>query len=131
MSDSVQKIKSSNEDEIVIISITESSNGYASAFFPFDKKKSWGYLGWALDELAIEIQDRDKLDGSYYITISKNKGFLSNLLSTSSDFLTYKLIVKETDDSLSQVIISELSGQDEQKTIDFSYEFFEKIASQF
>lgn len=131
MSDSVQKIKSSNEEKIVIISITESSNGYASAFFPFDKKKSWSYLGWALDELAIEIQDRDKLDGSYYITISKNKGFLSKLLSTSSDFLTYKLIVKETDDSLSQVIISELSGQDEQKTIDFSYEFFEKIASKF
>ena len=131
MSDSVQKIKSSNEEQIVIISITELSNGYASAFFPFDKKKSWGYLGWALDELAIEIQDRDKLDGSYYITISKNKGFLSKLLSTSSDFVTYKLIVKETDDSLSQVIISELSGQDEQKTINFSYEFFEKIASKF
>ena len=131
MSDSVKKIKSSNEEKIVIISITESSNGYATAFFPFDKMKSWSYLGWALDELSIEIQDRDKLDGSYYITISKNKGFLSKLLSTSSDFLTYKLIVKETDDSLSQVIISELSGQDEQKTIDFSYEFFEKIASKF
>jgi outer membrane protein assembly factor BamC len=131
MTESVQKIKSSNQKQISNISIIESSRGYASAVFPFNKKQSWSYLGWALDELGIDIEDRDKLDGSYYITIPKNKGFISKLLSTSSDFVIYKLIVKETDDSLSQVIISELSGQDEQKTIDFSYEFFEKIASRF
>jgi outer membrane protein assembly factor BamC len=131
ISESVQKIKTANDKQTATISITESSNGYASAFFPFDKKKSWSYLGWALDELGIDIEDRDKLDGSYYITISKNKGFLSKLLSNSSDFVTYKLIVKETNGSLSKVIISELNGQDEQKTIDFSYEFFEKIASKF
>ena len=45
--------------------------------------------------------------------------------------MTYKLLVKEVNKSFSEVILSELSGQDEQKTIEFSYEFFENILAKF
>ena len=30
--------------------------------FPFDKKESWKLLGWALDELSIDIEDRDQIE---------------------------------------------------------------------
>jgi len=129
--ESVEKINSVNEKTKSTPSIIESSNGFASLVFPYDKKQSWRYLGWALDELSIEIEDRDNFDGSYYVKIPKNKGFFTKLLSTSSNYLTYKLLVKEVEKTTSQVIISELSGQDDQKTIEFSYEFFENILTKF
>ena len=84
-----------------------------------------------MDELGLDIEDRDNLSGSYYINIPLNKGIFARLLSTSSDTVTYKLLVKQVNEIYSHVIISELSGQDEQKTIDFSFELFEKIASKF
>jgi len=129
--EAVEKINLVNNKTELAPSIIESANGVASLTFPFDKKQSWRYLGWALDELSIEIEDRDNFDGSYFVKIPKNKGFLSRLISTSSDFVTYKLSVKEVDKSFSEVILSELSGQDEQKTIEFSYEFFESILTKF
>ena len=129
--ESIEKINSVDEQTKTTPLIIESSNGLASLVFPYDKRKSWRYLGWALDELNIEIEDRDNFDGSYYVNIPKNKGFFTKLLSTSSNYLTYKLIVKEIEKSSSQVIISELSGQDDQKNIEFSYEFFENILTKF
>ena len=72
-----------------------------------------------------------KYNSSYFINIPLNKKFFSRLLSSSPDISTYKLIVQQIDEKFSRVLISELSGQDEQKTIDFSYVFFEKIAAKF
>jgi len=129
--EAIEKINSVNQEKKLVPSIVESSNGMALLTFPYDKKQTWRYLGWALDELSIEIEDRDNFDGSYYIKIPKNKGFFSRLISTSSDFMTYKLLVKEVDKSFSEVILSELSGQDDQTTIEFSYEFYESILTKF
>jgi outer membrane protein assembly factor BamC len=130
-SKAVEQINSVNQKTKLVPTLVESSNGVASLTFPYDKKQSWRYLGWALDELNIEIEDRDNFDGTYYIKIPKNKNFFVRLISTSSDFMTYKLLVKEVNKSFSEVILSDLSGQDEQKTIEFSYEFFENILAKF
>ena len=129
--DAIDKLNSVNDHTSLKPSLINLSNGSASLAFPYDKQQSWRYLGWALDELSIEIEDRDNLDGTFYIKIPKNKGFFTKLLSTTSDFTTYKLLVKEVDKSYSTVLISELSGQDDEKTIEFSYEFFEQIVSKF
>ena len=129
--DAIEKIQASDQKTPLILSIVESAKGFASLVFPYNKKQSWGYLGWALDELGIDIEDRDIIDGTYYVNIPLNKSLFSRILSISSDTITYKLLVKQIDEVYSEVIISELSGQDDQKTIDFSFELFEKIASKF
>ena len=130
-SKAVEQINSENQKTKLVPTLVESSNGVASLTFPYDKKQSWRYLGWALDELNIEIEDRDNFDGTYYIKIPKNKNFFVRLISTSSDFMTYKLLVKEVNKSFSEVVLSDLSGQDKLKTIEFSYEFFENILDKF
>ena len=66
-SESINKILSSNQKIESTVSVIKSENGYATLLFPYNKKQTWGYLGWALDELDVDIEDRDAIDGSYFI----------------------------------------------------------------
>ena len=73
--ESISKIQSNVEQNKTTLTVVLSDTGYASLVFPFDKKESWKLLGWALDELSVDINDRDSLEGSYFINVTSNKGF--------------------------------------------------------
>ena len=130
-SEAINKIQASNERPESPVSVVKSESGYATLVFPYNKKQAWSYLGWALDELYVDIEDRDAIDGSYYIKVTAEKGFFSKLLSTVSPTQTYQLIVKQLDESHSQVIFVDLSEENEQDTIDYSFDFFNELAAKF
>jgi len=130
-SEAISKIQASIEKRESPVSVIKSENGYATLVFPYNKKQAWSYLGWALDELYVDIEDRDVIDGSYYIKVTTAKGFFSKLLSTVSSTQTYQLIVKQLDKSHSQVIFVDLSEENEQGTIDYSFDFFNQLATKF
>jgi len=130
-SEAINKIQASNERPESPVSVVKSESGYATLVFPYNKKQAWSYLGWALDELYVDIEDRDAIDGSYYIKVTAEKGFFSKLLSTVSPTQTYQLIVKQLDESHSQVIFVDLSEENEQDTIDYSFDFFNQLATKF
>jgi outer membrane protein assembly factor BamC len=129
--DSIAKIQSNLEEKKANLSVVLSETGYASLVFPFDKNESWELLGWALDELSIDIDDRDQLEGSYFINVTTNKGLFSKLLPTASNNKTYQLILKEDTSSQTKVIFVDLSEEDDEKTISYSAELFDQIASKF
>ena len=130
-SEAINKIQASNERPESPVSVVKSESGYATLVFPYNKKQAWSYLGWALDELYVDIEDRDAIDGSYYIKATAEKGFFLKLLSTVSPTQTYQLIVKQLDESHSQVIFVDLSEENEQDTIDYSFDFFNQLAAKF
>ena len=130
-SQATNKIQASNEKLESPVSVIKSESGYATLVFKYNKKQAWSYLGWALDELDVDIEDRDAIDGSYFINITKDKGFFSKLLSTASLTQTYQLVVKQLDESYSQVIFVDLSEENEQDTIDYSFDFFNELATKF
>ena len=130
-SEAINKIQTSNEKTESPVSVIKSENGYATLVFPYNKKQAWSYLGWALDESYVDIEDRDVIDGSYYINVGTGKGFFSKLLSTVSLTQTYQLVVKQLDESHSQVIFVDLSEENEQDTIDYSFDFFNELATKF
>lgn len=130
-SEAINKIQASNERPESPVSVVKSESGYATLVFPYNKKQAWSYLGWALDELYVDIEDRDAIDGSYYIKATAEKGFFLKLLSTVSPTQTYQLIVKQLDESHSQVIFVDLSEENEQDTIDYSFDFFNQLATKF
>jgi outer membrane protein assembly factor BamC len=130
-SEAINKIQASNERPESPVSVVKSESGYATLVFPYNKKQAWSYLGWALDELYVDIEDRDAIDGSYYIKVTAEKGFFSKLLSAVSPTQTYQLIVKQLDESHSQVIFVDLSEENEQDTIDYSFDFFNELAAKF
>ena len=129
--ESISKIKSNTSFNNTIASVVTSDSGYATLVFPFDKKQSWSYLGWALDELSIDVEDRDLLEGSYLIKINPSKGFFSKLLSSVKNTKTYQLIVREVDDTKTNIIFVDLSEENENDTISYSAELFNNIASKF
>ena len=130
-SEAINKIQLSNDKVESPVSVVKSESGYATLVFQYNKKQAWSYLGWALDELDVDIEDRDVINGSYFINITKDKGFFSKLLSTVSPAQTYQLVVKQLDESNSQVIFVDLSEENEQDTIDYSFDFFNELATKF
>ena len=130
-SEAINKIQTSSDKIESPVLVIQSESGYATLVFPYNEKQTWSYLGWALDELDVDIEDRDVIDGSYYINVVADKGFFSKLLSAVSLTQTYQLVVKQLDESRSQVIFVDLSEENEQDTIDYSFDFFNKIATKF
>ncbi len=130
-SDAISKIQSNNNENTVNISVVLSETGYATLLLPFDKHESWKLLGWALDELNIDIDDRDQIEGSYFINVTPNKGFFSKLLATVSITKTYQLILKEDANSQTKVIFVDFEEEVDEKTISYSAELFGQIASKF
>ena len=129
--DAITKIKSNTNENIVDVSVVLSEKGFATLIFPFEKRESWKLLGWALDELSIDIEDRDQIEGSYLINVTPNKGFFSKILATASLTKTYQLILKEDSSSQTKVIFVDLSEENDEKTISYSAELFDQIASNF
>ncbi|WP_435188218.1 outer membrane protein assembly factor BamC [Pseudothioglobus sp. nBUS_23] len=130
-SDAVSKIQSNTAENISNVIVELSETGYANLIFPFDKKESWKLIGWALDELSIDIEDRDQIEGSYFINVTPNKSLFSKLLASASMTKTYQLILKEDINSQTRVIFVDLSEENDEKTISYSAELFDQIASKF
>ena len=129
--EAINKIQSTDSNKQTIAIVETAKNDNASLIFPYDKEQSWSYLGWALDELNIEIDDRDPIEGSYFINVTPNKGFFSKILSTVSPTKTYQLIVKEVNDLSTYVYFVDLSEENADDTITYSFELFNQIASKF
>jgi len=129
--EAINKIQTDDVSKEVIVSVKTFENGYASLIFPYDKEQSWSYLGWALDELNIDIDDRDRIEGSYFINVMPYTGFFSKLLNTASSAKTYQLIVKEVDELSTFVYFIDLSAKNKDDTINYSFELFNQIASKF
>ena len=130
-SEAISNIQSNKTIDDANVSVETTASVYASLLFPHDKKKTWNYLGWALDELNIDIDDRDSSVGSYFIKVTPDKGFFTKLLNTASSTKTYQLIVKEVDEVSTYVYFVDLSEENEKDSITYSFELFNQIALKF
>jgi outer membrane protein assembly factor BamC len=125
-----KKIQDINEVSNPSIEIITSGIGYATMAFPYDRDESWRYLGWALDELGIDIEDRDIDDASFFIKVSP-KGFFSKLIGAAGSIKTYQLFVKQIDKSKTYIYFVDLSGENDQASMKYSFELFNNILSKF
>ena len=129
--EAISKIQSNTSLSNAAIEVVASESGYATLTFPYNKKQAWSYLGWALDELGIDVDDRDFIEGSFLIKANPNKGFFSKILGSMDKDTTYQLIIKEVGASQSTVIFVDLSEENDQDIIEYSVELFNQIASKF
>ena len=129
-SESIVDIQSNLVSSETVASVFNSDSGYATLVLPYNKKQSWKLLGWALDELSIDIEDRDSVEGSYFLKIAPKKSFLSKLLSSAS-VQSYQLVLKEVGNTQTHVIFVDLSEENDQDIIFYSSELFNDIAEKF
>lgn len=129
-SEAISQLESNNEN-LANASVILNENGYPILVFPYDKKQSWSFLGWALDELDIDIDDRDSIAASYFINVAPNKGLFSKFFISASSVRTFQLFVKEIDKTRTEVMFIDISEDYDQDTINYSIELFNQIASKF
>ena len=129
--EAISKIQSNASIDNTSVEVVVSESGYATLAFPYNKKQAWSYLGWALDELGVDVDDRDAIEGSFLIKANPNKGFFSKILGSMDKDTTYQLIIKEVGASQSTVFFVDLSEENEQDIINYSIELFNQIASKF
>ncbi|MGE4570506.1 MAG: outer membrane protein assembly factor BamC [Gammaproteobacteria bacterium] len=132
-SEAINKIQDTVEVEKLPVSVYKTKRGYATLVFPYDPPKAWAHLGWVLDELNVNIEDSDPFEQSYYVNLvrTNDRSFFSKLMGKSAGTVSVQLVVKQLEEGHSQVIFNDLSEENEQKTIDFSFIFFKELADQF
>ena len=129
--EAINKIQSdSNLDKgSAILAISES--GFPELSLPLDKNESWRFIGFALDELSVDISDRDQLSGSFYIKVTPDRGFFSALINTVSSVKTYQIVLIEDNSATTKVIFVDLKEENDSEAIQYSTELFEQISLKF
>jgi len=124
-----EKILNSQENKVTKVSLKDNFNGYAKLSFDLGLLETWDNVNWALDQLNIDIEDKDVKERSFYIKAVRTSdlGILSSLLGTEALVRTFQIILKSESENITDVFFNDVSGENEQETKDFSYEFLRKI----
>lgn len=128
-----EKILAAKEDQQLTVKVDKGIGGYAKLVFSLSRYDTWDNIGWALDQLNVEIEDKDVKEGSFYINIvrTEHKDFWSKIFGDNSIKKSFQIMVKQIDSDTTEVYFNDLSEENEQETIDFSYEFLGSVAKQF
>jgi hypothetical protein len=81
--------------------------------------------------LGVDVEDRDALDGSFFIKVEPERGFFTALINTVADVDTYQLILKERDNNQTEMLFVDLSEENTTETMEFSIELLSRIAEKF
>ena len=128
-----EKILKSSEKKDIKVSIDRNFNGYAKLIFQASTIDTWDNINWALDQLNVDIEDKDIKERSFYIKAVRTSdvGIISKLLGAEALSKTFQILIKPVENLSTEVIFNDVSGENEQETKDYSFEFFEKIQKLF
>ncbi len=128
-----EKILAAKEDKKLTVDVAKGIGGYAKLAFSLSQYDTWDNMGWALDQLNIDVEDKDVKEGSFYINVarSEDKGIFSRMFGDDAIKKSFQIMVKQIDSTTTEVYFNDLSEENEQETIDFSYELLGDIAKQF
>ena len=128
-----EKIITAKEAQELTVEVAKGIGGYAKLVFSLSRYDTWDNMGWALDQLNVEVDDKDVKEGSFYINIARteDQGIFSRMFGDDAIKKSFQIMVKQIDSNLTEVYFNDLSEENEQGTIDFSYEFLGDIAKQF
>lgn len=128
-----EKILTTKKQQKINVELLKGIGGYAKLQFSLNKDETWESVGWALDELKIDIEDKDVKENSYYVYIAKEseKGIWSKLFGDDAIRQSFRILVKQIAPNTTEVYFNDLSEKNEQSSIDFSYDFLGRIAKLF
>jgi outer membrane protein assembly factor BamC len=127
------QIIASKERKKSNVKVVSGIGGYAKLQFSLNKYETWENIGWALDQLGIDVEDKDVKEGSFYISVtkSKDKGILSRIFGDNAIRKSYQIIVRQISSDKTEVTFNDLSEKNEKGVKDFSHELLGNIAKQF
>ena len=129
--EAIDKIQSNESIDVGSPILTQSDLGFAELSLPINKKEAWRFVGWALDELNVDVSDRDELSGTFYFKVTPDRGFFSKLINTVSSIKTYQLVLREESSAMTNVIFVDLKEENDSEAIEYSRELLEQISLKF
>jgi len=123
-----EKIINAKETEKIIVTLSNSFNGYKKLTFKQNILDTWDNLAWALLELNIQVEDKDIKEKAFYIkAVGDDIGLMSKLLGTEAISQQYQISLKEIDKSTTEIYFNDLEEKNESSTKNLNFEIFEKI----
>ena len=128
-----EKILAAKEEQKTTVALAQGVGGYAKLVFSLNQYDTWDNVGWALDQLNVDVEDKDVKEGSFYIQVARteDQGLWSRMFGDDAIRKSFQVLVKQVDSNTTEVYFNDISEENEQATIDFSHEFLGDIAKQF
>jgi len=128
-----EKIISAKDNNKVVVNVKDGLNGYAKLVFNLNLIDTWDNISWAISETNVQIEDRDIKERAFYINLARtaDKGIMSKIFGEDAILNTYQIQLKSIDSSLTEVYFQDISEANEQKTKEFSYDFFNQLQKLF
>jgi len=128
--DSREKIINSSVKEITpIFTIKDSINGYAKLVVDMSVVEAWDNISWALDQIRVDIEDKDFLEKTFYINDvrTSDRGISSIIFGEDAVKKSFQIVVKQVSENKSEVYFNDVSELNETETKEYSYDFFKKL----
>ena len=131
--DAREKIVKAQEDSSISIQQVTDINGYSKLIFNFGIEETWDNVSWALNNLNIEIDDKDIKEKAFYIKVARtsDKGIFTKMFGDEAVRKFYRIFLKQVSSTQTEVIFFDISEENEQETKEFSSDLMKQIAGQF
>ena len=128
-----EKIISAKDNNKVVVNVKDGLNGYAKLVFNLNLIDTWDNISWAISETNVQVEDRDIKERAFYINLARtaDKGIMSKIFGEDAILNTYQIQLKSIGSSLTEVYFQDISEANEQKTKEFSYDFFNQLQKLF
>ena len=128
-----ERILQAKEENTIEAVLTQGFNGYSKLVFNTDLLDTWDNFSWALDQIDAEIEDKDILEKSIYVNMvrTSDMGIFTKIFGDEAVKKTFKLSLRASNKNSTEVIFTDISGENEEDTVSFSKDLFTKIREQF
>jgi len=128
-----EKIINAQKESKLVIKKDKDINGYTKLIFNFGIEDTWDNVSWALNNMNLDIQDKDIKEKSFYINIARtsDKGFFTKIFGDEAVKKVFRLSLKLNSNKETELIFYDVSEKNEEETKEFSNDLMQEITEQF
>ena len=128
-----EKIINAQKESQLVIKKDKDINGYTKLIFNFGIEDTWDNVSWALNNMNLDIEDRDIKEKSFYINIARtsDKGFFTKIFGDEAVKKVFRLSLKLNSNKETELIFYDVSEKNEEETKEFSNDLMQEITEQF
>jgi len=128
-----EKIINAQKESQLVIKKDKDINGYTKLIFNFGIEDTWDNVSWALNNMNLDIEDKDIKEKSFYINIARtsDKGFFTKIFGDDAVKKVFRLSLRLNSNQETELVFYDVSEKNEEETKQFSNDLMQEISEQF
>ena len=128
-----EKIINAQKESQLVIKKDKDINGYTKLIFNFGIEDTWDNVSWALNNMNLDIEDKDIKEKSFYINIARtsDKGLFTKIFGDDAVKKAFRLSLRLNSNQETELIFYDISEKNEEETKQFSNDLMQEISEQF